>query len=93
MTDAIFWLDNTDTPGLATVKILEKKFGVEDAVVQTLTGHDLWRIEIEEVVRPSAVRRLKLRPGRRMVVSGKYLNFRKDRPIPELAELYDYYSG
>ena len=93
MSDAIYWLDNTDTPGCAMVKILDKKFSVEDAVVQMLTGHDLGRIEIEEVLKPSAVRRLKLRPGRRMVVSGKYLSFRKDRPLPHLAELYDYYNG
>ena len=71
MADAIYWLDNTETPGCALVKVLDTELSVKDTVVQTLTGHDLWRIEIEEVLKPSAVRRLKLRPGRKMVVSAK----------------------
>ncbi len=84
MADAIFWLDNTESPGCATVKVFYKKPTPLDTAVHRMTGHRVWRIEIEEVLKPSAVRRLKLYPGRRMVVSGQHLGFRKDRVLPDL---------
>ena len=87
MADAILWLDNTESPGCATVKVFYKEPTPEDTAVHKMTGHRVWRIEIEEVLKPSAVRRLKLYPGRRMTVSGKHLGFRKDRILPDLARL------
>lgn len=87
MADAIYWLDSSESPGCATVKVFYKEPSRLDSMAHKLTGHRIWRIEIEEILKPSTVSKLKLYPGRRMTVSGKHLGFRKDRILPDLAKL------
>lgn len=76
MPNALFKLDDTPTPGLATVKLLGRKNGPEARAVKAMTGFELWNIEVVEVVRPSAAAmKTGARPGQRKSVSAKHLIF------------------
>ena len=50
---AMFRLDDGDDPGQAVVKVLKKLNTQQARTIKALTGHDIYRVEVVEVTKPS----------------------------------------
>jgi hypothetical protein len=76
MTTALFRLDDTDEPGLARVRVLGKLATAQARTVKALTGHDIYRCEVIEIVKPSiAPVSSPAKPRQKQTISGKHLDF------------------
>ena len=73
-TTALFQLDDSDNPGQARVKILQKLITSQARAVKAVTGYDLYRVEVLEVTKPSTFAS-NPRPGQKQSVSAKHLTF------------------
>ena len=71
---AMFKLDDSDNPGQARVKVLQKLSTTEARAVKAMTGHDVYRIEVLEVTQPSTFA-ANPKPGQKRSVSAKHLTF------------------
>ena len=77
MADALFKLDDTRMPGWAKVKLLGRDTGRQARAIKAALGHDLWKIEMLEIIRPSPIKSLNrgVKRGRKIVVSEAHLIF------------------
>lgn len=66
-SEAVFKLDDSQTPGFARVRIMGQA-----SVMLKGAQHALWRVEVVEIIRPSTIRRV--RPGQKLNVSEKHLS-------------------
>ena len=73
-TTALFKLDDSDNPGQARVKVLQKMVTSEAKAVKAMTGFDLYRVEVLEVTKPSTFAS-NPKPGQKQSVSAKHLTF------------------
>ena len=71
---ALFKLDDSDNPGQAEVKVLQKLSTAEAKAVKAVTGHDLYRVEVVAVTKPSTFA-ANPKPGQKQSVSAKHLTF------------------
>lgn len=75
-TTALFRLDDTEDPGLARVRVLSKSATSEAHIVKALTGHDIYKCEVIEIVKPSTASvSSPAKPGQKKTISDKHLNF------------------
>ena len=75
---ALFKLDDSDNPGQAEVKVLRKLSTAEAMADKALTGHDLYRVEIVAVTKPSTFA-ANPKPGQKQNISAKHLTFQDQK--------------
>ena len=71
---ALFNLDDSGNPGQARVKLLQKLDSAQARSVKAFTGHDIYRVEVLEVTKPSTFA-ANPKPGQKRSVSAKHLTF------------------
>ena len=76
VTQALFKLDDSNDPGQAQVKVLQRLGTAQAKAIKKWTGYDLYRVEIIEVTKPSSCA-ANPKPGQKKSVSEKHLTFQR----------------
>ena len=74
LEQAVFRLDDGDNPGEAIVKVHTKLDTQQARTIKAITGYDLYRIEIQEITKPSTFA-ANPKVGKVMAVSEFHLEF------------------